>query len=192
MRKLKTGERDYTLSDEERENILSRAASIYRKGITVRFVKWIFFLLAFFIGVFPMLSWKVDGVLNIIRLWIGLLSIAIVIVWQLVKLIKIFTIRQKLNTLDDSTLAVVFRDIQRPIATKTERWKVYLLSTLLLLIATAVLDCIAFGALTPLCTGKGFGFIYLLLGLSKLSIIVERAYEEKTQADFYITSCHLF
>ena len=192
MRKIKTGEHDYTLSESEREEILSRTASVYRKGIFLRFTKWFFYLLAFFVEVLPKLSWNINNRMDFVRLLIASCCFVCVIVWQAVRLIKAFCVRKKLNTLDDSTLAVVFREVKNPVETRAERWKAYLFSTLLLLLVTAGLDFLSFGALIPFFTDKNIGVLYLLLGASKFCIIIERAYEEKTQADFYITSCHLF
>ena len=115
-----------------------------------------------------------------------------VIIYQLIRLIKVFGIKRKLDSLPNSTLAVVFRDVKSPLKTKSERWKSYLFSTLLLLIATACLDFLSFGLIAPFFIKEKVIIVYLFLSISKLCIIIERAYEEKNQADFYIASCHLF
>ncbi len=192
MRELKTGGRDYTLSETERENILSKTAGIYRKGIAVRFAKWFFYLSAFFFGVLPDLFFELNGVFDFVRLSVGFCCFAFVVVWQTSRWIKAVKIKRKLSTLDDSTLAVVFREVKNSVETKSERWKSYIITTLLLLIVTAGFDFLSFGVLAPFFMGESSGVLYVCLGVSKLCIIMERAYEAKTQTDFYITSCYLF
>ena len=192
MRELSTEKQDYVLLNGERENIIARAARIYRKGIAVRFLKWFFFFSAFFIVVLPNLSWNCKNVLDFFKLTLGLVGFLAVAIWQIHKIIFAFRIKSRLNVLDNSTLAIVFREVKRPSCSRLERWKNYLLSTAIRLIVTVCLDIFLFGLLSPFLLENVVEKLCLFLILSKLSVIIERIYEEKTDTDFYITSCHLF